>query len=274
MSLPSKARYIVIGAGIHGLSTAYHLRLAARRRRAGRRKPTSSSLDKGRRRRRRVRHRLRGRAQQLLPAGDARADGAFGRRLGERPGGLQLPSGRLHADQPRGDARGVRRSTAAEGDRLRVGVHRGRSGSHALHEGPVRRLAGAGHHFGAAREARRLRQQHGVDARARGQGHGAGVAHPRGRHGDRLPVRRQRRARSPRWRPTRADRVRLRRRRRRARGSTRFWDMLDLPKTITIKGRDGKLHQDVPMWRFWRCRKARSGSTPDSRPPTTARCRR
>src|SRR3954468_11019289 len=25
MSLPSKARYVVIGAGIHGLSTAYHL---------------------------------------------------------------------------------------------------------------------------------------------------------------------------------------------------------------------------------------------------------
>ena len=25
MSLPEKARYVVIGAGIHGLSTAYHL---------------------------------------------------------------------------------------------------------------------------------------------------------------------------------------------------------------------------------------------------------
>jgi methylglutamate dehydrogenase subunit A len=30
-----------------------------------------------------------------------------------------------------------------------------------------------------------------------------------------------------------------------------FWTMLDLPKSVTIKGRDGKLHQDVPMWRFW-----------------------
>ena len=30
-----------------------------------------------------------------------------------------------------------------------------------------------------------------------------------------------------------------------------FWTMLDLPKSVTIKGRDGKLHHDVPMWRFW-----------------------
>src|SRR3546814_5567937 len=30
-----------------------------------------------------------------------------------------------------------------------------------------------------------------------------------------------------------------------------FWDMLDLPKTIAVKGRDGSLHDDVPMWRYW-----------------------
>lgn len=30
-----------------------------------------------------------------------------------------------------------------------------------------------------------------------------------------------------------------------------IWDMLDLPKAIDIKGRDGKLHQGVPMWKFW-----------------------
>ena len=33
-----------------------------------------------------------------------------------------------------------------------------------------------------------------------------------------------------------------------ARGSTQIWDMLDLPKAITIKGRDGKMHDGVPMW--------------------------
>ncbi|GLS19558.1 hypothetical protein GCM10007874_25750 [Labrys miyagiensis] len=30
-----------------------------------------------------------------------------------------------------------------------------------------------------------------------------------------------------------------------------FWDMLGLPKTISIKGRDGTMHHDVPMWHFW-----------------------
>jgi len=30
-----------------------------------------------------------------------------------------------------------------------------------------------------------------------------------------------------------------------------LWRMLDLPKAVTIKGRDGTLHHDIPMWRFW-----------------------
>jgi hypothetical protein len=36
------------------------------------------------------------------------------------------------------------------------------------------RLAGEEHHVGAARKARRLREQHGVDARPRGEGDGTG----------------------------------------------------------------------------------------------------
>ena len=48
--------------------------------------------------------------------------------------------------------------------------------------------------------------------------------------------------------------------------------MLDLPKTVTIKGRDGKLHHDVPMWRFWQLEEGlggRSGLPPrnDGRMP-------
>ena len=31
----------------------------------------------------------------------------------------------------------------------------------------------------------------------------------------------------------------------------KVWDMLELPKSVDIKGRDGKLHKDVPMWRYW-----------------------
>ena len=30
-----------------------------------------------------------------------------------------------------------------------------------------------------------------------------------------------------------------------------FWDMLDLPNKITIKGEDGNIHKDYPMWHYW-----------------------
>lgn len=29
------------------------------------------------------------------------------------------------------------------------------------------------------------------------------------------------------------------------------WKLLDLPKTVDIKGRDGKVHKDVGMWTYW-----------------------
>ena len=29
------------------------------------------------------------------------------------------------------------------------------------------------------------------------------------------------------------------------------WNMLELPRTVSIKGRDGKLHDGVRMWKFW-----------------------
>jgi hypothetical protein len=134
---------------------------------------------------RRVGDRVRRRAQQLLPAGDARADVALRFGLGERRGDVQLSPGGLHADQPRGHAHaGARNPRAATCDRLRVGVRRRRGGIDALHEGTVRRLAGEEHHVGAAREARRLRQQHGVAARSRRQGKGARRRDRRRRRGD------------------------------------------------------------------------------------------
>ncbi len=30
-----------------------------------------------------------------------------------------------------------------------------------------------------------------------------------------------------------------------------IWDMLDLPGAISIKGRDGAMHHDIPMWAYW-----------------------
>jgi len=31
----------------------------------------------------------------------------------------------------------------------------------------------------------------------------------------------------------------------------KIWNMLDLPKRIKVKSLDGQLHRDVPMWKFW-----------------------
>ena len=30
-----------------------------------------------------------------------------------------------------------------------------------------------------------------------------------------------------------------------------IWNMLELPRTVSIKGRDGKMHDGVRMWKFW-----------------------
>lgn len=30
-----------------------------------------------------------------------------------------------------------------------------------------------------------------------------------------------------------------------------FWSMLELPKTVSIKGADGTIHEDIGMWTFW-----------------------
>jgi len=30
-----------------------------------------------------------------------------------------------------------------------------------------------------------------------------------------------------------------------------FWNMLELPKTVSIKGADGKTHDGIGMWTFW-----------------------
>lgn len=40
------------------------------------------------------------------------------------------------------------------------------------------------------------------------------------------------------------------------------WDMLELPKSITIKGRDGKLHENVPMWVYWSLQEGTLGVDP------------
>jgi glycine/D-amino acid oxidase-like deaminating enzyme len=32
---------------------------------------------------------------------------------------------------------------------------------------------------------------------------------------------------------------------------SQVWDLLELPRTVTVKGAEGTRHDDVPMWRYW-----------------------
>ena len=41
-----------------------------------------------------------------------------------------------------------------------------------------------------------------------------------------------------------------------------FWKMLDLPMTVSIKGRDGQIFEDIPMWRYWALEEGTLGVDP------------
>jgi methylglutamate dehydrogenase subunit A len=42
-----------------------------------------------------------------------------------------------------------------------------------------------------------------------------------------------------------------------------IWEMLELPKTISVKTPDGTLHEDVPMWVFWSLQEGTLGVDPE-----------
>ena len=42
-----------------------------------------------------------------------------------------------------------------------------------------------------------------------------------------------------------------------------MWDMLELPSTVDIKGSDGRLHENVPMWVFWSLQEGTLGVDPE-----------
>jgi glycine/D-amino acid oxidase-like deaminating enzyme len=41
-----------------------------------------------------------------------------------------------------------------------------------------------------------------------------------------------------------------------------LWTMLELPKTVSIKGRDGLMHHNIPMWRYWALEEGTLGLDP------------
>jgi methylglutamate dehydrogenase subunit A len=42
-----------------------------------------------------------------------------------------------------------------------------------------------------------------------------------------------------------------------------FWDMLGLPGSISIRGTNGNIHKDVPMWTYWSLQEGTLGVDPD-----------
>lgn len=42
-----------------------------------------------------------------------------------------------------------------------------------------------------------------------------------------------------------------------------IWEMLDLPKSISIKGPDGKMHPNIPMWTYWCLQEGTLGVDPN-----------
>jgi len=42
-----------------------------------------------------------------------------------------------------------------------------------------------------------------------------------------------------------------------------MWDMLELPASIAIKGHDGRVHERVPMWTYWALQEGTLGVEPD-----------
>ena len=166
MAFPTRTKYLIIGAGIHGLSTAWHLAEALRRSGRGSGKDIlvvdksgiaagASGIACGV-----IRNNYYQPAMRRLMAHSVSVWESDPEAFSYHPVGYMQISPEVMHSQVASIA------AAAEGDRLRVGLHRGREGLDRLHEGPVRRLAGQGHHLGAAREERRLRQQHRLDPRA------------------------------------------------------------------------------------------------------------
>ncbi len=43
----------------------------------------------------------------------------------------------------------------------------------------------------------------------------------------------------------------------------RVWDMMELPKAVDIKAADGSMHSDVPMWIYWSLQEGTLGVSPD-----------
>ena len=149
-------------------------------------------------------------------------------------------------------------------------LHRRRGRVPEVHAGAVRRLAGARHHLRAARAEGRLRQQRQVDAGAGRQGAGGGRPHPPRRRvtGFRYAGGAVSAVETDQG-PIQTDCVVV--------GVGPWirsvWEHARPAGADQHQGRDGVLHQDVPMWTYWCLQEGTLGVDPshgmrdDGRPP-------
>ncbi len=150
MSLPSSVKYVIIGAGIHGLSTAYHL--AQRLKASGRGSGAdilvidktgigggASGIACGV-----VRNNYFQPAMRELMVHSVEVWESDPKAYSYHPVGyMQISPEVMHADV--GTIYEQQKALGYEFD-----LHRGGGRLPKIHDGPVRRLAGAEHHLGAA----------------------------------------------------------------------------------------------------------------------------
>jgi len=157
--------------------------------------------------------------------------------------------------------------------RLRFDLYRGRSRLAKIHGGPVLGLAGQEHHLRAAREKGRLRQQYAAIYGLAGKAEAEGVRILTGCEVTGFEFGNNSRAVTgihTNKGPIKCDYVVV--------GAgpwvNKLWNMLELPRTVSIRGSDGRMHDGVRTWKFWCSRKARSASIRTCTRPMTAACRR
>ena len=190
--LPARTKYLVVGAGLHGLSTAYHLgqELAARGQGSG---ADIVILEKSH----------PGAGASGIACGVVR-NNYFQPAMQELmqacvevwesdPGRLLLQPGRLHGDRPAGaGGRPHRRLRAAAEDRLRLDVRDRRGRLRHVHEEALPGLAREGRDGRPARAQGRLRAQPRLRRGHAGQGRVDRRAAHHGRRGHRLRARERR----------------------------------------------------------------------------------
>ena len=158
--------------------------------RLGRRHRRPRQVEAGRRG---IRHRLRRRPQQLLPAGDERAHAGLRRGLGVGSRGVPLQLGRLHRTGRAGPGVGSHRDVRAPGaHRLPLRAHHRRGRGRRAYEGALPGLARARGDDLPSRASGRVRVQRRVRARATGQVPRRGRLGARGSRGHRVRLARRR----------------------------------------------------------------------------------